>query len=80
LKRQREAGKWVPLSQTPQVRARSVGLNLRADATAKLKSSGITHLLIAPDDYGAQDFLTRQKDWGIAQVGEANRSRLYKLL
>ena len=80
LQRQREAGKWVPLSQTPQVRARSVGLNLRADATAKLKSSGITHLLIAPDDYGAQDFLTRQKDWGIAQVGEANRSRLYKLL
>ena len=80
LQSQREAGKWVPLSHMPQIRARDVGLNLRANAMEKLKSSGITHLLIGPDDYGAQDFLTKQKDWGIAQVGEANRSRLYKLL
>jgi 4-amino-4-deoxy-L-arabinose transferase-like glycosyltransferase len=77
---QRASGQWTPLSTKPQISGRSVSATLRADATATLKSYGITHLLIAPDNFGVDDFLTKQKEWGIEEIGEANGSRLYKLL
>ncbi|MFN7922886.1 MAG: hypothetical protein U0Q16_22460 [Bryobacteraceae bacterium] len=54
-------------------------LALRREATAVLKSRGITHLSIADYDFGAKDVAARQQDWGVSLVGRRNDVSLYAI-
>ena len=54
--------------------------DMRNNATDELKQYGIRYFLVARDDFGSADFFTRQKEWNIEVVGEAQGSRLYRVL
>jgi len=80
LEGERQPGQWQPLVNAPIRLPRLLPLDLRTKATAELKTNGITHILITGEDFGTSDFFTKQKDWNIEFIGEAQGSRLYRLL
>ena len=80
LQTERTQGSWVSVESTQSLRLEVPGKNFRSKATEELKRNGITHLLVAPDDFEREDFFIRQRDWRIQLVGEAQGNRLYKVL
>ncbi|MDQ6677619.1 MAG: discoidin domain-containing protein [Acidobacteriota bacterium] len=73
-------GQWKILSENPTQGEQRLPSNLRQDAMLEFKARGITHLLISKGDYGWEDYAQNQKLWGIAFEGEAQGSRLYRIL
>jgi hypothetical protein len=72
------AGGWIPLG-APAMFDIAPPLGLRRAAIEELKRSGITHLLVAPEDYRAEDYVRNAALWGISEAGEANLARLFRL-
>ena len=73
-------GRWRPLESTTVLRAIPPPPDLRRNATDGLKQCGIRYFLVGADDFESADFYTKQKEWNIELVGEAQGSRLYRAL
>ncbi len=80
VRAQRSPGTWVPIDTAQTVLAQAAPPGIRADATREVKRNGIGYLLVGNDDFKADDFLANQRDWGIQLIGEAQGSRLYRVL
>lgn len=65
------------LAPVEQEAARPLGL--RREAVEVLRERGITHALIADNDFGHEDYQTRRDEWGLVELGERNGVRLYAL-
>jgi hypothetical protein len=52
---------------------------LRRSAILELKEHRIGYILISDEDYNWQDFASKPDAWGITQVGESYRHRLFRL-
>lgn len=74
------SGKWRAIESTLEIRAIPAPQNLRGQAMEELKRNGIFYFLVAADDFGKDDFFTKQKEWNIQLAGEAQGSRLYRVL
>jgi hypothetical protein len=79
LQGQTEAGEWVTISTGPQVTAAPVPKNMGRLAVDDLKRFGITHLSVSNNEFFADDIFDHRGEWGLALLGEAGGSRLYKL-
>lgn len=72
-------GRWEVLSGTARETLEPISVNLRAAATAELKSRGIDFVLVSPDDLKADDFLRNARLWGMTPVGERWGWRLFRI-
>lgn len=79
LEGQDGAGKWIALCGEPQQTEAPPPLGMRRAITEELKLRGIDYLLISNTDFGAGDFKALSDLWGIREIGERNRTRLYKI-
>jgi hypothetical protein len=73
------AGHWEAVPGTTSCRDGKPPARLRRAAIEVLKSSGIGWMLIQDQDPGANDFRTRQAQWGITLVAAQGDVRLYRL-
>lgn len=78
LEGRNKAGLWTSLG-APVLLDAAPPLGLRRAAVEELKRAGVTHLLVAPEDYRASDYLENAALWGITLVGEAGGARLFRL-
>lgn len=72
-------GRWITLSDTPEITDVAVPAGLRSQAVRELKARGVTHLLIWDSDFGADEIRVNSLVWGVTQVREMGPVRLYKL-
>jgi hypothetical protein len=68
---------WVPLSDTAQVTPLDVPSGLRRAAAQQLKVHGIRYLLVSDSDFYADDMRKYPTFWGLTELREQDRSRLY---
>ena len=73
------AGAWKTVEKTLQIQAIPLAPDIRQSIMKEFRRQGITHILIHKDERAADDFETRQPDWGIAKIGESGPGRLYKI-
>lgn len=71
------------LSIAPEVKPVEVEadppLGLREEVIREMKTRGVTHLLVNDNDYGADDLMSRQSDWGVSLIGVQAGARLYRI-
>jgi Dolichyl-phosphate-mannose-protein mannosyltransferase len=72
-------GVWKDLAGEPESADRVTDWSLRRASVLAAKERGITHLLVFPTDYGADDFFTNRHEWGLELTGTAPNARLYRL-
>jgi hypothetical protein len=77
--RTQSGGVWRTLAKPPEIQAIPLPADIRRDVIEAIRGQGVTHLLIHKDERAADDFETRQADWGIAKVGESGPGRLYRI-
>ncbi len=74
------AGRRVELAAAPEQRDAPAIEGLRRAATEELQLRGIGYILVFDDDFGAEDFRTRQREWGIEAAGRDTGVTLYRIL
>jgi hypothetical protein len=74
------SGRWKELAAQPRFGEGSLPAGLRRAATEELKARGIRYMVIFDDDWQATDFMMNSYQWGIRQLAELNRARLYEIL
>ena len=78
LQTQSPAGRQT-FPNPPEIQAIPLPLDIRRQITQAIRDQGVTHLLILSSERGANDFETRQQDWGITKAGETGSGRLYRI-
>jgi hypothetical protein len=73
------AGRWITLSDKPELANVPVPVGLRRMAVQELKARGITHLLLWDSDFGADEIRVNALVWGVSLVREYGPIRLYNL-
>jgi hypothetical protein len=72
-------GRWVPLTDTPDISAFEVPAGIRRAATLELRSRGLGFLLINDSDGVAEDMRKFPGYWGITELAASNGVRLYRI-
>ncbi len=52
---------------------------LRYAAMQEIRSRGVGYILVQDSDGGADDFLTRNRAWGITELDAQGGARLYRI-
>jgi hypothetical protein len=73
------SGRWVALTDTPEIVRPQFPQGIRRAATRDLKALGLRFLLINQGDMVYEDMRKYPKFWGITQVAEANGTHLYRI-
>ena len=79
LEAQDRWGRWQTLVAAPAEAELPPPLGLRREATRELRARGIGYLLILDSDFGARDFRTRARLWGLKPLGQRGPATLYEL-
>jgi hypothetical protein len=76
---EREAGKLEEVRENVEMQDIRPQFWMRREATRELLQRGVGYLSVMHDEYGSQDFLLAQQEWGIKLVGEESGQRLYRI-
>jgi hypothetical protein len=74
-----ERGRWVPLTDTPELAGVDPPSGMRRAATRELKARGIGYLWVNDSDSVAEDMKNYPNSWGITRLAEANGARFYRI-
>lgn len=74
-----EHGRWVPLTDTPEITAFEVPPGIRRAAALELRSRGLGFLLINDSDGVADDMKKYPGYWGITELATSNGVHLYRI-
>jgi hypothetical protein len=72
-------GRWVPLTDTPELVKTDFPLGIRRAATRELKALGFRFLLINDGDFVYADMKKYPTFWGVTQLAEANGTHFYRI-
>jgi hypothetical protein len=75
-----QEGVWQVLSDKPDESVVTPRAGYRGAAVAELKERGIRYVLVLPEDFGAGDFQSNARQWGMTEVAERGGVRLYRIL
>jgi len=65
-------GRWSTILDHPEEKNRSVGVNLRREATEELKARGVHYILVEKGDIRSDDFRKYTGLWGMKCIGRWN--------
>ena len=74
-----DSGRWVALTDTPELVKAEFPPGIRRAATRELKSLGLRYLLINKGDMVYEDMRKFPTFWGVTQLAEANGTRFYRI-
>jgi hypothetical protein len=74
-----ENGRWVALTDTPEVLPGDFPQGIRRAATRDLKALGLRFLLVNKGDTVYEDMRKFPTFWGVTQLAEANGTRFYRI-
>ncbi|HUS06556.1 MAG TPA: glycosyltransferase family 39 protein [Bryobacteraceae bacterium] len=74
-----EDGQWRALGEAPADGPLHSQSGLRRAATAELKRAGVNYIEIEDSDFGADDFHTNARQWGLKLLDEKGGARIYHI-
>jgi len=76
---QRPDGTWSTVNTKPSWKEVPPPPDARFTATRALKARGVTHIMLQINEFGGEDYESKQQEWGIQKVAESFGARLYKI-
>jgi hypothetical protein len=74
-----DTGRWVPLTDTPELVKTDFAPGIRRAATREMKALGLRFLLVNEGDMVYPDMKKYPTFWGITQLAEANGTHFYRI-
>ena len=74
-----DTGRWVPLTDTPELVKTDFAPGIRRAATREMKALGLRFLLVNEGDMVYADMKKYPTFWGITQLAEANGTHFYRI-
>ncbi len=74
-----DSGRWVALTDTPELVKSDFPAGLRRAATRDMKALGLRFLLINDGDMVYEDMKKYPNFWGVTQLAEANGTHFYRI-
>ena len=74
-----EGGRWVALTDTPELVQGVFPSGIRRAATRDLKALGFQYLLINDGDFVFEDMKKYPNFWGITQLADANGTHFFRI-
>ena len=74
-----DSGRWVALTDTPEIVRFEGPPGIRRAATRELKALGLRYLLVNEGDAVFPDMKKYPTFWGVTQLGEANGTHFYRI-
>ncbi len=74
-----DSGRWVPLTDTPELVKTDFPAGIRRAATREMKALGLRFLLVNEGDMVYADMKKYPTFWGITQLAEANGTHFYRI-
>src|ERR1035437_215194 len=74
-----DTGRWVPLTDTPELVKTDFAPGIRRAATREMKALGLRFLLVNEGDMVYADMKKYPTFWGITRLAEANGTHFYRI-
>jgi hypothetical protein len=74
-----DTGRWVPLTDTPELVKTDFAPGIRRAATREMKALGFRFLLVNEGDMVYADMKKYPTFWGVTQLAEANGTHFYRI-
>lgn len=79
LEVQSDTGRWVPLTDTPELVKTEFAPGIRRAATREMMSLGLRFLLVNEGDMVYPDMKKYPSFWGVTELAEANGTHFYRI-